>query len=587
MKPFLLYLIVFIIAGCSYDKEAGLSKEDYRNLNKPKKFDSVRKAEPPIPELHSIIASPAPPVKSIADTKRVTISITDTTPLRDVFIELARRASLDLELDPRIRGGIIFSAIDRTVKEVVERICNISGLVYELKNNVLHIERDKPYAVNYRIEALNLTRASKSKISTNTDVFSAVSGGGSGEGNSSTSQITSETSNDFWAEIETNIEKIISVKHDSNILVSYEAKTLQLAPVAPEAIETQNLNEEEQAAGVNLPTVSATALPIESKPETENYFTINKVTGIISVYGSSKVQKSVKEYLDKIKSAISSQVLIEAKIVEVSLSEQFRSGINWQSLNNGNFNFSTKFGRSLLFPSVSDVPPTGAISFRTGGGADINGLVDLISSFGTVRTLSSPRLTVMNNQTAVLKVAENEVYFKIEIEREDLENGTTRANITSTLNTVPIGLVMNVQPIIERKSGQITMALRPTISRISRYVTDPGVALSAASLNVDVESLIPVVEVRELDSVITIQTGEVVIMGGLMQEKVQKTENGIPVAQDIPVLGRAFKGRNDVTEVTELVIFMRATIIGDRDSITPADESVYNKFAKDPRPIAF
>ncbi|MCK5295477.1 MAG: secretin N-terminal domain-containing protein [Alphaproteobacteria bacterium] len=585
MKPFLLYLMVFIIAGCSYDKEAELSKEDYRNLNKPKKFDAVRKAEPPIPELHSIIASPAPPVKSIADTKRVTISITDTTPLRDVFIELARRASLDLELDPNIRGGIIFSAIDRTVKEVVERICNISGLVYELENNVLHIERDEPHIVNYQIETLNLTRASKSKISTNTDVFSAVSGGGGGEGNSSTSQITSETSNDFWAEIESNIEKIISVKHNSNILINYEAQTLQLAPVVPKAIEAQDFNAE---TGLNLPTENATALSIsEQNEKITNSFTINKVTGIISVYGSSKVQKSIKEYIDKIKNTISSQVLIEAKIVEVSLSEQFRSGINWQSLSNSNFNFSTKFGRSLIFPSVSDIPPTGAISFRTGGGADINGLVDLISSFGTVRTLSSPRLTVMNNQTAVLKVAENEVYFKIELEREDLENGTSRANITSTLNTVPIGLVMNVQPIIERKSGQITMALRPTISRISRYVSDPGVALSAASLNVEVESLIPVVEVRELDSVITIQTGEIVIMGGLMQEKAQKTENGIPIIQDIPILGRAFKGRNDVTEVTELVIFLRATIIEGCDSITPTDESIYNKFAKDPRPIAF
>lgn len=577
-----------------YDKRAGLSQNDYRSIGGAAAL-KADPAEPPLPPLHRMIAAPEKPAEE--DPRRVTLSITDQTPLRDVLIELARRAGVDLALDPRIRGGIIFSATDRPLKEVIDRLTATAGLRYELTDNVLRVEIDAPYLESYRLDFLNMSRNSESSISASTDVFSSVGGSAAG-GNASSSKVSSKSESHLWDEVSQNVEQILSRYPRSDALLNMGAETLPLAPLPATISEgADGGNASGLGAGIarsltpitdeDEPSAVTAPAEIENDPN-KPYFTMNRQAGIVSVYAPQSVQRKIENYLDQVKQSISAQVLIEAKIVEVTLTDEYRSGINWQRLNaNDDFKFSVPFGRTQTFPPLSDTPPSMALSFAFDGDADIDALVDLISEFGTVRTLSSPRLTAMNNQVAVLKVAENEVYFSIDIEREDLENGTTRATFTSTMNTVPIGLVMAVQPSIDLADSQVTLGLRPTISRVARRVSDPAVALEAASLNVDVESLIPVVEVREMDSVVTIGSGNVVVMGGLMQERVSRTENGIPGAKDVPLIGNAFKGREDSTAVTELVIFLRATVVADRDSVAPADIDLYRKFAPDPRPVLF
>jgi general secretion pathway protein D len=226
---------------------------------------------------------------------------------------------------------------------------------------------------------------------------------------------------------------------------------------------------------------------------------------------------------------------------------------------------------------------------------DLNLAAQLVKQFGSVRTLSSPRITVTNNQTAVLKVAQNQIFFDLQVEREQATAAglPDRVTVESEIKTVPVGLVMNVQPSIDPVSRRITMNLRPSITRITGFVPDPGVAIIVAQVNaesnagINVSSQIPVIEVREMDSLVSISSGETLIMGGLMQETAENTREGIPGAMDVPIIGPAFGQNIRANTVTELVIFLRATIVNDRDSVTTEDIRLYKTFTPDPRPLVF
>ena len=135
--------------------------------------------------------------------------------------------------------------------------------------------------------------------------------------------------------------------------------------------------------------------------------------------------------------------------------------------------------------------------------------------------------------------------------------------------------------------------MRPSITRLVRRIEDPGVQLQLAQINAQngtnlaVSSSIPVIETREVDSIVTMESGQVVVMGGLMQEIAINSREGAPGLMDVPLLGRAFGQDIRQTEVIELVIFLRATIVGDRDTVHDEDIRLYNKFAPDPRPLVF
>lgn len=616
-----------VIYGCSaknatYDEAAGLSRKDYEEVtarrnpevNYPSEF------EPAVPELQPIVAAPMPP--SLRDGRTVTVDITDKTELRDVLIELARKADVDLEMDARISGGIFFSAKDRPLKEVFHRIADLAGLRYSFENNVLRIELDEPYLHSYRVSAINTSRTSSGDVSVSTDVFSAVSSGGGGGNNSSSSSISMESTIDPWEEITSNIEEILSKNVKKSILVPVKAAT----PVAiqqPVPTQQQTFDELESdpstddlmpisedgeptppplPAGVAEPVTTSAPPPPQAaatasntdEHEDKQFFTINKQAGIINVYTTQAQHKKIKRYLDEINSSLNAQVLIEAKIIEVNLTDEYNTGVNWSILSENvdssgiyDWGVSTLTGGEVAFPvsaATSDIGTSAITLTHDAGNFTASALADLLSAFGTVRTLSSPRITAMNNQAAILKIAKNEVYFEIEISEEEDDDGNEDTEVTSEVKTVPIGVVMSVQPSIDETKGQITMHLRPTISRVVEWKQDPGVTIMSS----EVESLIPVVEVREIDSVVTMGTGQALVMGGLMRERVVKNENGIPGLQDTPGVGDfLFKSKTNSTEMTELVIFLKATIVKDRDTITPADEDTYLNFAPDPRPLAF
>ncbi|WP_343867608.1 secretin N-terminal domain-containing protein, partial [Caenispirillum bisanense] len=202
--------LTLVVASCggAHDSAGGLTKEDYEALKARRPAPDVRTLEePPIPDLQPILAAPQPP--SLADSRRVSVQATEPTSVRDLLIEIARRADIDLELDPRIEGGVIITARDRPVADVIDRLADLAGLRYEFKDNRLRVELDEPYLDSYRVDALSLRRTTASSISSSTDVFSAVGEGSSAGTNASTTAVTTEAEADLWQEITDNIDSMI------------------------------------------------------------------------------------------------------------------------------------------------------------------------------------------------------------------------------------------------------------------------------------------------------------------------------------------------------------------------------------------
>jgi len=174
-----------------------------------------------------------------------------------------------------------------------------------------------------------------------------------------------------------------------------------------------------------------------------------------------------------------------------------------------------------------------------------------------VQVLSNPKIIALNNQPAVLKVVDNRVYFTFEIDRLQRENGDERTVVDSTVHSVPVGLVMSVTPFING-SGEVILNVRPTISRILNFTSDPSPTLAGQS---EVKNLIPEIQVREMESMLRVQSGDVAIIGGLMQNRADDQKSGVPVIGALPLIGKIFSQTNRNFEKTELLVFLRPTVL--------------------------
>lgn len=561
-----------------------------------------RPTEPPIPEFRAVLAAPSAP--ELADARRVSIAVSELSGVRDVLVELARKAAVDLELDPRVTGGIILNATDRPLSDVIERICDLAELRCALKNNTLRVQVDDPYIEQYRVDILNVARTSSSQASSSTDASSAAqaigSGGGRGGSNRSATSITATSKSDEWALIASNLSNILQGVRSRR---SMNRQGLQIAfvpePVGPPP--AASLPPASPVAGgvKSPPTVSPpqTATPQNTgstfRGEFGNTgFSVNAQAGIVTVSANRRQHKAVEHYLRDVLASVKRQVLIEAKILEVKLSDQYRAGINWTAIPGGNSHITTNFTRGV---STSEFPnPTIKIVGSTGDNT-LDYAASLVKQFGTVRTLSSPRLTALNNQVAVMKVATNQVFFTLTANTTDgTATSKAKTTVTSQIKTVPIGFIMSVQAAVDPTTQRISMSLRPSLTRITGYIQDPGVQVTIAQFNAanpaaaqNLSSPIPIVEAREIDSVVSMNSGETIVMGGLMQDSSTNTREGLPGIMDVPVLGQAAASNIKQNSVSELIIFLRATIVAPGGTASNEDIRLYKTFAPDPRPANF
>ncbi len=546
-----LLLAALALAGCSTgtfldDDALGLEREDYAGLVEPPAETEAPPPfpdEPPIPDLHDTLVAPAVP--PVLPDRLVTVSVTDDIPLKDVLFEMARQAGVDMEIDPRITGGITFSARQRPFLDVIDRIASLTGLRYSAADNAVRVEIDDPYFATYRLPQLAGSRDLDSETRLRTGLVDES--GATDEETGSEVQITLEYESDLFEDLVGTLESIVRATQPPGLGIS----------------------------GGDSDQIS-----------------VNRQAGIITVFGTSRQHQAVAQYLDDLMTNLSAQVLIEARVVEVTLDEGFNRGIDWDVLLQESGVGSIAIG-SPSNPALGPLS-TDAISFSVDGD-DANALLRLAESYGSVRALSSPRLTILNNQTALLKVAQNFVYFRLEaqIEEEENEGGADDVTVVfnSRLRTLPIGFSMSVQPAIDLARNRVTLTLRPSVTQISSFVQDPAITFNSAVFGVDLDlgssSQIPVVDIREIDSVLQLDSGRVAVLGGLMQQRVRVQRSGLP--------GRGWDNPIDLvtgteaseSDLVELVIFLRATVLPNPPLPDSADERLYQRFTRDPRPIAF
>lgn len=462
-----------------------------------------------------------------AKTEDVYSVVVNDVDLRELLFALSRDASLNIDIAPDIEGTITLNAVDQSLSQILDRIVNFSDIRYSIKNDVLVIEKDSPYFVHYDIGYLNMGRSSESFVSISTEVATTgvgavegSSGGGEGNNNSSTS-IENRSDYNFWQTLIQNIEAIV-----------YGGDSTQ-------SISTGGENPSETET--------------ERAPLANTSIIANAESSTLSIKASQKKHLEVQTFLDEVLNGAKRQVLIEASIVEVNLNDEYQAGVNWSKLvESGGSGFG--FTQSLIGTNLANAPVS-TLTYTGANSDSLNATVKLLNQFGNAKVLSTPKLMVLNNQTALLKVVDNLIYFTIDVE-EDVQENIINRTFTSEIHSVPVGLVMSVTPQIS-DVGAVTLNVRPTISRVLRFVEDPNPALAIS----DTTSLIPEISVREMESVMQINNGDTAIIGGLMQDQHGDDTSGVPGLSKLPWIGDLFSYKDKSYTKSELIIFIRPTVI--------------------------
>lgn len=460
---------------------------------------------PPVPE-------PAP----LQRGARYTVVVNEV-PVRELLFALARDAQVNVDIASGISGLVTMNAVEQTLPQLLHRVARQVSLRYVIEDDNVFISPDEPYFRTYRIDYLDMARDTSHLVQIGAQIAETGSGmEGGGGSNNSTTTIGSTMTNHFWANLVANVSAIL----DSG---------------------------------------GATANTVIPHPE----------SGVLTVKATDAQHELLRKFIDETLTNANRQVLIQATIVEVSLTDQFQAGIDWQVLNQAGlagFNLTTKtitanpVNAASLFSLRYDDPNPNRERV-------LSAAVELLEEFGDVSVLSSPQIMALNNQSAILKVVDNVVYFEVEQE-SNITQGVSASTFETIVKTVPVGIVMTITPHI-KADDSIILNVRPSISRINRFVNDPNPALT-------ISSPVPEIRVREMESMLQLNNGQIAVMGGLMQNDNRKNDNAIPGLSQIPILGNAFRMAMREYEKTELVIFLRPLII--RNPGLEGDFSSYKRF---------
>lgn len=521
--------------------------------------------------------------KAAAKAESYSVSVRNIA-VQDLLFALARDAKINVDIHPGINGIVTINAIDQTLQQILTRVAKQVDMRWELDGPNLVVMQDSPFLRNYKVDYVNMSRDVSGTVSINTQIAStstsATGGAASGGGNNSSTSVKSSAQNNFWQSLEKNLKDIL--RESDKILPEGSSETViersdQQATSGTGAQSTQSSSSRSGsttttlAGSPNATTMQQQGTTVVKRTTFREAASIivNPEAGVVVVRATARQHEKVQEYLDLVLMNARRQVIIEATIAEVNLSDRYQQGINWQSLRSlrpgapqAGFSIAqNQTGLPVPDPfaaaSGSFTAPT-PFSFLlnyVAPGMGISSTLSLLETFGKVKVLSSPKISVLNNQTAMLKVVNNVVYFLIKNDSTTTTTGTTN-NFTSTPQSVSVGLVMSVTPQIS-ENGSILLNVRPTISSLQGAgKTDPTPGLA-------VPNVVPEIQTREMESMLRLSDGEVAVMGGLMEDRVNYTSNEIPGLGGLPGIGNFFRNRDDTSTKTELVIFLKPTIIRD------------------------
>lgn len=527
------------------------------------------KATIPLP-VQNTVSLPKPKPLQKAETYSVVVN---NVRVQDLLFALARDAKVNVDVHPGINGAVTLNAIDQTLQQLLTRISKQVDMRWEIEGPNLVVMPDSPYLHTYRVDYVNMSRDTSGTVTVTTQVAStgvaaggtAATGTATGGGNNSQTRIENKVQHHFWETLEKNIkdilretDKILPEGSSETVIEKADQQETTGTGISSPTGRKAYLQEGGIASSPNPATLQQTGTTVVKRTTFREAASviINPESGIVTVRATSRQHEKIQEFLGQVMASARRQVLIEATIAEVSLSDNYKQGIDWNRFradaNATGLSFSqtgsTITGAGLLSLAARHVTSSGGVFTAS---------VKLLETYGTVKVLSSPKLSVLNNQTAVLKVVDNLVYFTIKADTTANQT-TTTTTYTTNLNSVPVGLVMNVTPQIS-ESDAVLLNIRPSISRKFGDVIDPNPDLQ----RLGVENKIPVIRTREMESMLRIDNGNIAVMGGLMEDGLENNDTAVPFVSRIPIVGNIFQNRDDTRRKTELVVFLRPIVIKD------------------------
>jgi len=553
IRFFLSTSLPILLAACA----APSPREPLRGHLSSETTAAATQVEAPASEVPMTAAAPK---SEKAETYSV---IVNNVAVHDLLFVLARDARLNIDIHPGISGTVTLNAIDQTLPQLFKRIARQVDMRIEQEGSNLSIMPDTPFLKHYAIDYVNLSRTITGLVSANSQIASGLpgsTGGASGNvgsgGNISNTRIENSSKSQFWESLEKNIKDIL--RETDKILPPGSTETIveQSSNQTASGIAALPRSTGKRAGQTATGLLQANPSP-NSASQASGNATVRRNTfreaasvimnienGIIAVRATQRQHERIGEFLEQVISSAHRQVLIESTIVEVTLKEGYEQGIDWTQLSGGG-----------LVEYIGN-PLKSAITLKYTRGQNPNALISLLDTFGTTKVLSSPRLSVLNNQTALLKAVENYVYFTVKADTTTTANVGTATTYTTTPQTVSVGLVMGVTAQIS-DNNMVILNVRPTITSVGKEIADPNPELRKNGI----ENLVPVIRTREVESVMRIASGNIAVLGGLMEDKIDYQTRRLPLAGQIPLAGELFNNRANFAQKSELVIFLRPVII--------------------------
>jgi MSHA type pilus biogenesis protein MshL len=509
IMPLLLLLSGALLTSCA-------SWDIKREVQIPAKVKVAELAQP-LPPQPLRVPEFAPAQEDITPlkTSRVDLSAR-STPLRDVLYSVAQATSLNLvmEKDVNPEVPVTLTLTDVTAEDALRTIFSSVDYFYTITNNLLIVKSTgtKTFELGYPAVIQNYNTELGGDIVGAGEVSggSGGSGGAGGAGSSGGSTLKGAVS-----------QKSESDKHAYNFW---------------EVIDN------------SLKTI------LGSAPEQQ--FFINKLTGTIVVTATKKNLERVEQYLEVTRKVINRQVLVEAKIIEITLTDNLKFGLDWTAVIKSAAAGTVTLG-TQNFANV--VPATSPVFNITTTGGDFNSILNTIQDLSEVRVLSNPRVSIMNGQTSLLCVGRKQSF--IAKSEKTITPGLTGVlpTISFTVETGSVlsGIIIGIVPYIS-ESGEISLTITPITSDLVRLTTQTfGGDSTTGSVVID----LPTVDIRELNTTVKVRNGQLVIIGGLISSKEQLQDQQVPVLGDVPWLGTLFKRRDKAMTKSELVVLLQPTIV--------------------------
>ncbi len=499
---------------------------------------SMREAVQPPEQTAAPFAVRPKPVAPAPVEERFDVDVTGAD-AHEFFSGLVVGTNRNLIVHPEVRGTITLTLKQVTLPEVLDTVRDVYGYDYRRTGGVYIVLPAALQSRVFEIDYLNLSRAgvSRTRVSsgqvtqtrsdsaTQTDFGGVASSGSQQEGQTTGSVIDTVNNSDFWAELQSTLAAIMGGGEGRQVVV-------------------------------------------------------NAQSGVVFARGMPEELRAVGEYLERIHGAAKRQVVLEAKIIEVSLSEGYQAGVNWAAVQQqadgdvftgGNLSGGGQLGSSPpLAPPLAGGPltvapgnPITGLGSETLGAAfalafdigDFNAFVELLETQGDTRVLSSPRVATLNNQKAVIKAGTDE-FFVTEVRSNTVTGTASTTSRDVTLTPFFSGVALDVTPQISA-DGEVTLHIHPTVSE----VTDQTKVLTISGQT----DTLPLAfsEIREADSIVKAKSGQIIAIGGLMRNSSKQVDFSTPVLGRVPGLRRLFGSERDVETVTELVILLRPIVVDD------------------------